>query len=91
MNIYLLWSLWQARQDFFKAGLPDSAGTAIALAVAGISFSLTGIFCHIAYSRMYWLIWAVMFSVSNVARRELQIVSKASESQKNNTLQPTIS
>jgi len=82
MNIYLLWSLWQARQDFFKAGLPDSAGTAIALAVAGISFSLTGIFCHISYSRMYWLIWGVMFSVPNVARRELQIVFKLSEAQK---------
>jgi O-antigen ligase len=82
MNVYLLWNLWQARQNFLKAGLPDSAGTAVALGVAGISFLISGIFCHVSYARMYWLIYGIMFSVPNVARRELQIVSQLSEAQK---------
>lgn len=71
----LLWvvfgSLYQARQDFIRAGLHDYANITFALAMAVLGFLLAGAFLHLIHPRFWWLLVGIAMASPHIARRAL--------------------
>jgi O-antigen ligase len=71
----LLWlmvgSLYRARIDFIRAGMPDYANMTAALSLGILGFLMAGTFLHLIYPRFWWLLVGIALAVPQVARYEL--------------------